>query len=205
MKSKLQKSHSENKRVKSLASTIALCGLLTGAAFANAAEQQKTMEEHVKDGWKEGKVETLFLLNPHLNNFKIDADVEGNTMVLEGVVNEAIDRDLAEAIAYNIDGVARVENRIVVDPESKTTNQDIENVKQEVSDLKLLTMVKTKLVKNPHIAGFSIDVDADHGKITLSGVVGSEATRELAKWLAMSTDGVVDVDNKLVVKASQES
>ena len=178
---------------------VALGGLITGAMGAHAQEDEKTMEQYVQDGWKEGKVETLFLLNPHLNSFKLDAEVKGDRMILDGTVDSVIDKDLAEAIAANINGIAAIENRIVVEPEAHVTNKDIEQVKQQVSDLKVLTVVKGKLVKNPHIAGFAIDVDASDGVVTLSGEVDSSKTRELAKWLAMGTNGVTRVENNLQV------
>jgi hyperosmotically inducible periplasmic protein len=190
--------------LKKLVGAMAISGLFAGAMAATASDE-KTVEDHISDGWKEGKAETLFLVNPHLNNFKIDAEVNGKSMVLKGVVEEAIDRDLAEAIAYNIDGIDNVENLIVVNPDPKVANKDIENLKEAVNDVRLLTVVKSKLVKNPHVAGFSIDVDADHGTVTLTGVVDSEETKDLAKWLALSTNGVTDVENKLVVDASEAS
>ena len=188
--------------------TLAIC--IAGAAIApvvHAKENSADKDPRFADGWKEGKLEAIFLLNPYLNNFEIDAEVKGDELVLSGEVDEAIDKDLAEEIAKGIEGISKIDNRIVVvedrEPVKKGEPGKI-TFAQRVQDITTTTLIKGKLLENPHIAGFAIDVDTYNGHVTLSGEVESGAAKDLSWRLAKNTQGVVDVDNRLTVKSKSE-
>lgn len=85
------------------------------AAMSASAYSADTFEGKTKDAWLTGKVETIFLLNRHLNGFKIDTDIENGIVVLTGTVESDIDRDLAETLAESVDGVVDVRNMLEVD------------------------------------------------------------------------------------------
>jgi BON domain len=61
--------------------------------------------------------------------------------------------------------------------------------------------VQTKLM-GAHRSGFpNIDVDSVRDGVKLSGVVETEAQRDRAEWVARQVDGVVEVDNRVQVRA----
>ena len=63
------------------------------AAFATASAAQENTPNfsgEVHDAWLQGKVETVLLLNRHLNNFKIDTEVQGDVVALNGEVTTPI-------------------------------------------------------------------------------------------------------------------
>ena len=60
---------------------------------------EKTIEQAVNEARLEGQIGTAFLLNRHLNPFEISVEVEGDTAVLTGEVDEAVDKELAERVA----------------------------------------------------------------------------------------------------------
>ncbi len=189
-----------------------LCAVSLTAASSMALAENDATASAFRDGWREGKLETIFLLNPHLNNFALDAEISGETLILTGTVKEAIDRDLAEAIAESIDGIKSVENRIVVkSEEGVTAKADTETedkdstLSQRIQDITTTTTIKGKLLKSPHIAGLAINVDTSNGHVTLTGEVESSAARDLAWRLAKNTRGVVEVRNNLDVVAPQDS
>jgi osmotically-inducible protein OsmY len=51
-----------------------------------------------------------------------------------------------------------------------------------------------------HAEGLATEVSTESGKVTLEGTAESQAAKELAERLAMTTPGVESVDNQLEVK-----
>lgn len=206
MKSLSKSENFKRKPFQRILFTACALGLSVGSNLA-VAQNGAGMENRFRDGWIEGKVETIYLLNPHLNNFEIDAEVHGDAMVLTGEVDEAIDKDLAEAIAEGIDGIKTVDNRITV--ADRRTKSDEKNEKpglaQKVKDITTTTVIKGKFLNSPHISGFAIDVDTSNGMVTLNGDVNSEAAKDLAWRLAKNTDGVISVENNLKVVKVKKS
>jgi hyperosmotically inducible protein len=54
---------------------------------------------------------------------------------------------------------------------------------------------------NPHLDAFSIKTETTDAKVHLTGTVDSDIDRDLATELAKGVEGVVSVDNDLVVKS----
>lgn len=67
------------------------------------------------------------------------------------------------------------------------------------SDTTITAAVKAKLLANSSTSGMDIHVETNHGVVTLSGTVRSDAERDLAERIARDTDGVTDVTNNLQV------
>jgi osmotically-inducible protein OsmY len=72
-----------------------------------------------------------------------------------------------------------------------------ERLDVEISDAKVLATIKTQLVRDKRFDGFDINVDVDHGKVTLRGRITSEEARVLAIKLARETPGVTNVRSEL--------
>ncbi|HET6724809.1 MAG TPA: BON domain-containing protein [Gammaproteobacteria bacterium] len=71
--------------------------------------------------------------------------------------------------------------------------------KTDVSDSAITAAVKSKLLANSSTSGMDIHVETNHGVVTLSGTVSSDAEKDLAERIARNTDGVTDVTNNLNV------
>lgn len=176
--------------------------LLSGAAYAD-----DSFEGASKDAWLTGKVETVFLLNGHLNNFAIDTNVEDGVVHLSGTVESDIDRDLAVQLAKGVDGVVEVREELVVDAEMEpvehdpVADEDDRSFGTFVDDATTTAAVKSKLVGNGNIKGLQIDVDTRGDIVTLSGSVETDEQKSLAEELARNTGDVSDVRNNLVVDA----
>jgi osmotically-inducible protein OsmY len=61
--------------------------------------------------------------------------------------------------------------------------------------------IETVYTLNSHLSAFAIDTDVTHGAVHLTGKVESDIDRDLAGELAKGIDGVVSVDNDLVIEA----
>lgn len=62
--------------------------------------------------------------------------------------------------------------------------------------------VEASLLFNQHLNSFLIDTDVNGGTVVLTGRVESDIDRDLAGEIAESVQGVVEVDNRLVVDQS---
>lgn len=68
-----------------------------------------------------------------------------------------------------------------------------------LDDAAVTAKVKARLTADPEINPFHIDVDTINGRVTLSGVVKSEEISAEAEKLAIRTEGVKEVVNRLQV------
>jgi osmotically-inducible protein OsmY len=161
------------------------------------------LDRQASDAWREGKLDTIYLFNRQLNNFTIDPEVIGSTVVLTGTVDSEVDKELAEQIAMGIDGIAEVTNRLIVAPSGEdrsTTSSSGRTFSDKVEDATLTAEVKTKLLANDETDGLSIHVDTVAREVTLTGDVESAAEKDLAAEITRQVDGVIGVSNKLQVK-----
>ena len=174
--------------------------LLIIAAFVPASSSalaNNTWKDATMDAWLDGKAETTLLLNGNLNSFDINTDVEEGKVTLTGKVESKVDKALAEELITNLDGVKGVDNKLTV-VSKKTEKNDEENM-QVLTDAKVETVVKTKLLLESEVKGTAIEVEVDKGIVTLTGEVSSDAAMDLAVAIAKNTDDVEKVVNKLDV------
>ena len=80
-------------------------------------------------------------------------------------------------------------------PAQRATN----DVSDKVKDAAITTAVNAKLAQDKTLSAMRIDVDTVDGKVSLRGTAPDPGTRERATTLASAVDGVVSVDNQLVV------
>lgn len=69
-----------------------------------------------------------------------------------------------------------------------------------VRDISITAAVKVALAFQPGVSALDINVDTDHGTVTLNGDVDSEAERQLAVKVAEDIDGVHEVVNQIQVR-----
>jgi osmotically-inducible protein OsmY len=107
------------------------------------------------------------------------------------MVETDAERREAELLAKDTDGVRRVDNQIRLGDLTAGEN---------ATDAWLVTKVKSKLLADPQVNSFNIDVDALDGQVTLSGVVTAERARQEAERIAKATEGVKLVRNEIRVR-----
>jgi hyperosmotically inducible periplasmic protein len=69
-----------------------------------------------------------------------------------------------------------------------------------VEDSVITAKVKAALLRAPELKSRDVEVETDHGRVMLTGVVRSKAEREHALKTAAGVDGVTDVKDALVVR-----
>ncbi|MDO6534505.1 BON domain-containing protein [Alteromonas stellipolaris] len=189
--------------------SILVATSMTTAAFAGDMETDNKWEKGAKDAWIDGKAEATLLFNGNLDSFDINTDVNNGNVVLTGKVDHSVDKKLAEELVSNIDGVMSVDNQLSVieekdmDKMASEMSDDAESEYDEqtgtLTDAKIATVIKTRLLMDSDISGFDIDVDVEAGNVTLTGNVDSDAERQLAVEIAKNASDVKNVEDNLQV------
>lgn len=74
---------------------------------------------------------------------------------------------------------------------------------QDVADARQETQVWKAYALNQHLSANNLEVSVLNGKVTLSGEVESTANKTLAKVIALRVNGILAVDNQIVVLKRQ--
>lgn len=185
-------------KLKQLAAATATAGLIALVPMAAHADDGD-MSRQLDDARAEGSVSTAIATNRNLSPFSIDVEVEGDTAVLTGKVESDVEKDLAEQIAKDIDGIEKVDNQLTVGTEGDRSKAGERTLAERMSDSATTATIKSKLLWNDSTEGLNIHVDTQSGLVILTGETDSAASKELAERLAEDTDGVRDVRNELQV------
>jgi osmotically-inducible protein OsmY len=170
---------------------IIAAAVLVLAAGTMACSSTQTTGEQMSDAWITSKVTARMTADPEVNPFKIDVDTTDGVVCLSGMVETDLQRREAEEVARNTEGVKRVDNDIRIGNPT---------LRENIDDAWISTKVKSKLIADPDINKFNIDVDVLQGVVTLSGTVKTTYARANAEELARRTEGVVDVKNLIEVE-----
>lgn len=184
---------------------------LSTSALAGDMDTDNKWEKGAKDAWIDGKAEATLLFNGNLDSFDINTDVNNGNVLLTGTVDNSVEKKLAEELVANIDGVMSVENALtIVDQYSEDDDEMASNMSDDVedgvnegtselTDAKIATVIKTRLLLDRDISGFDIDVDVEAGYVTLTGDVDSDAERQLVIEIAKNASDVTEVEDNLRV------
>ena len=106
---------------------------------------------------------------------------------LEGAAGNLRDKRLAEAVAYQTEGIDEVVNMMRIAP--------VFPLDDEVSKKRLTS----SLASDQRMDGSRISAECTNGHARLSGLAGTAAAKRLAEEIAWSVPGVRDVANRLEV------
>jgi osmotically-inducible protein OsmY len=132
-------------------------------------------------------VNRLMNWDPDLYLERIDVFVENGRVVLEGAVKTYGNKMHAQRLAGSTGGVIEILNRLLVIPS------------EALSDEVIGRNIISKFSNNSIIDINSIYIEVKNGMVTLSGIVKSRNAFEIAEDMVRYTDGVVKIENKLVI------
>lgn len=69
-----------------------------------------------------------------------------------------------------------------------------------VDDAGITTLVKSRMLESPAVAGTSISVETLNGTVMLSGFAKSSAEKSAAEGIARGVKGVLSVKNEIAVR-----
>ncbi len=122
----------------------------------------------------------------------VTVSLTGPVVVLEGTVERLATKRLAARIAAEAVGATEIEDRVQV---RRAAQADDQRVHRHIVDA---------FTQDPYIDENAITATVHSGVVTLTGTVGSLATKRLAGVIAWWIPGVVDVRNQLTVTPPEE-
>ena len=200
----------------SVVCAVAMTGV-SAASVGAAAPQAGTAV--ASDKLLDSRIEQRIHHDPSLKKHNIDVSVDGGVATLTGTVATEGERAKAKQLA-TIKGVARVDNKIVVDraiattgtaatAKAKTkegaekvvdkTKEGLSKTGEVITDAWITTRVKSKFVGEDLLKGSDINVDTSDHVVTLKGTVMSAAARARAVEQAKEVEGVHKVVDLLTI------
>ena len=169
--------------MKALSSAAAVCLALSGLLAAGCQQDREP-----------GAVE-------------VTRDAQGNPQV--HVDGEQVDKNLDQAGKELRSGAQEIGE--AVNEAGKAVERGADRLESEVGpvvkdvldDAAVTTRVKARLVADPDVNAFHIDVDTVDGRVTLNGKVATEYQKQEASELADRTEGVREVVNLLQVAGKE--
>ncbi len=171
------------------------CGWIAigGGAYEGykVATDPRTVGTQIDDATITAKIKLKLLQDPITKARKIDVDTVNGVVTLTGIVESKEEIERAVEIAKNESGVKKVVNNLKIEKRG---------IGGYLSDKEITTRIKLKLIEDPELKAFSIDVDTLNGVVTLTGVVKNEHQRQKAVEIAKSVPGVKGIINNLQIK-----
>jgi hyperosmotically inducible protein len=167
-----------------------LCCTLPAAAV-------ETPDKACTDPCLEAAIAALYIRSPFLSPFRVGIKVQDSVATLEGIVDDAGERSLAEEIATGVDGITAVVNHIRVEPSTSAQQPVKPPLDCLTDDDALADRVKTQLYWNRKTHGMAVEVSARDGVITLRGQATDRHQAELARLITLNTCGVKQVDSQI--------
>lgn len=168
------------------------CGpvLLAGGAAAGykAATDERSIGQMWNDSTITTNVKSALVKDPNVNALSVDVDTLEGVVILTGVIETEDSAKRAVEIAQKMPGVRKVKNNLQVG--QKTWGQALD-------DKVIGSKIKAKLINEPGIRSFNIDVDVNNGIVTLTGLVEYRHQKNRAIEIARTTSGTLKVIDNL--------
>ena len=122
--------------------------------------------------------------------------MKNGVVILTGKVESGVDKALAEELVASLEGVNSVDNQLTVIDNEPTKDS---KMLMALTDSKIETVVKTKLLFESEVSGTATEVEVEEGVVTLSGQVDSDAEKQLAVAITENTTDVKSVVDQLEI------
>lgn len=165
------------------------------------------VQDKYSDGWILAKVKTTLLFHRNVSARKTEVFVKNGVVTLRGEAESAAQKDLATEYANDIDGVASVNNEMIVatlNEEKMSLSKNLDGMAEAVDDASITAMVKTALLYHRSTSSLRTTVKTNDGVVTLSGMAKNAAEKDLASKIVSDVHGVRNVVNNMVVSGVKD-
>jgi hyperosmotically inducible protein len=165
-------------------------------------------EEAREAAWITTQIQARYFADSVIDGGDIDVATNDGVVTLSGRVNSAAEKSDAVAVARSIEGVTRVDDRLVVEPMPQPTVATTGTLPSAtiplapIDDERVSTSIQAKYFVDNMLKGRRIEVNTSNGVVTLRGEVASDLERAQALLLARTTEGAQRVEDSLAVNAA---
>ena len=151
------------------------------------------LTERVADLEIKSIIEDTLRKNPELKDRPIELAVRERKVSLNGVVDTESQKNLAQQIAWGVQGVVAVANNLSVTTPSNAAPED-----------KLAKRVEFELYSTKAFSLNTLQIHSLDGTVTLAGSVSTRAEKLLAEKITQTVSGVKKVVNNLTVTGERD-
>lgn len=189
-------------QLKMLALGLATAGaLIVLPITAQTQTADRALTERLNDPSTSAAVKSRLLWNHSTSGLDIHVTTENGVVTLNGVIESARMRELAERLAADTNGVRQVRNKLLVQGQDLHVDSGqlaggeprVISV-DTLNDAWITGKVKTLLLLTHGLTGRGIDVETHDGQVNLSGETDSAAAKQQAEKAVRTVRGVRDVD-----------
>lgn len=165
-------------------------------------------DEARQAAWITTQIQARYFADSSIAGRDIDVTTSDGVVTLSGRVDSAAEKADAVAVARGIDGVTRVQDRLVVqpiadDPVATTGTLPSASIPlAPIDDGRVSTSIQAKYFVDNTLKSRRIEVNTSNGVVTLRGEVASDTERAQALLLARTTEGAQRVEDMLTVNAA---
>jgi osmotically-inducible protein OsmY len=154
-----------------------------------------TLSDRSKDAATTAAVKTQLELNKELSDDEINVDTSNGLVTLNGVVNAAQDKQVAEQLARNTRGVTNVQNNLAI-TEAAQTQEKVKDLEMQAKDLETQNKVIESIYSNDTLRGQDIKARVKDQVVTLEGEVDTPEQKNTAVSAARQVSGVRQVQDQ---------
>jgi hyperosmotically inducible periplasmic protein len=155
--------------------------------------------EQTNSAWITTQIQARFFADTGIRGREIGVATNDGVVTLSGHVDDQQEKERAVAIARGIEGVTRVDDRLLVQPAAASTAPVATAGVAPPDDGRVTSSIQAKFYLDNLVKGRRIDVSTQQGVVTLRGEVASDNERAQALLLARTTEGVDRVEDGLTV------
>jgi hyperosmotically inducible protein len=199
-------------KAKSKAGVVTLSGTVSSASNKSLAEDTvenlpgvksvkneltvKAVELEHSDAWVTTKVKSALLFHRDVRAGKTEVNVKDGIVTLTGEASSQAQKDLSTEYALDVEGVKKVENKMIV---AKTPATPDETIGEKIDDASITAQVKATLMSRRSTSALKTKVKTTDGVVTLTGVAKNAAEKTLVTKLVGDIEGVTSVVNNMTI------
>jgi hyperosmotically inducible periplasmic protein len=166
------------------------------------------VREVLDDSTVTSRIQAKFFLDQAIKVRRIDVDTHGGIVTLRGDVASDNERAQALLLARTTEGVERVEDALTVNAAIDSPAPDAAATAEvpppsKADDEALTSRVQARFGEEPSLKAATITVTAKDGVVLLDGVAPTAAAKQQAITAARSTEGVLQVIDRITVGRSR--
>jgi hyperosmotically inducible periplasmic protein len=156
----------------------------------------------IDDAQVTARVQSKFFADDRVKGTRIAVETRSGVVTLKGEVADDDERAQALLLARTTEGVQRVEDHLTIAP-YVPPDEAAAPAPTRMDDATLTTTIQAKYFVDTTVKASAVKVSVKDGVVMLEGTVPTAAARKQALAIAQNTEGVVQVVDRLQVKAAK--
>ncbi len=173
-----------------------IAGLRGVRSVDNKLEIKGERPAESSDAWIGARVKIVLFFHRSVSGVNTDVSVKDGNVTLRGEAANQAQKELTTEYAKDIAGVKDVNNEMTV---ARTPRTGKETVGEMIDDASITSQVKLSLLFHRSTSAIKTKVDTDNGVVTLSGMAGNVAEKDLVTKLVNDVKGVTKVNNQMTI------